>query len=50
MSNKLHFTKRALAAIEATPGKRVTVYDDDPSAKGLCVLVSAKPGAPSAPR
>ncbi|MBN6741270.1 tyrosine-type recombinase/integrase [Acidithiobacillus sp. MC6.1] len=42
MATKIHFTKRAIAAIEAIPGKRVTVYDDDNSARGLCCLVTPK--------
>ncbi len=41
MTAKIHFTKRALASIQAEPGKRITVYDTDPSAKGLCVRVSS---------
>jgi hypothetical protein len=38
MAEKIRFTKSAIAALEAAPGKRVTVYDAVQA--GLCIRVS----------
>ena len=38
MAEKMQFTKKAIAALEPVPGKRVSVYDE--TQKGLCIRIT----------